>query len=756
MTLFELLAVLTLDKSQFDKGIDGAGQKAKSFGGALKGGVAKAGKIAVGAVAAVGGATAAAGVALTKATGSVASYGDNIDKMSQKMGISATAYQEWDAIMQHSGASIESLKPSMKTLAVQAQKGSDAFQKLGISQEEVASLSQEELFSKVISGLQDMESGTERTALASQLLGRGATELGALLNTSSEDTQKMRDRVHELNGVMSDEAVKASAKYQDTLQDMSTAFEGVKRNAISEFLPGVTMIMEGITNIFAGEDGGVQKITDGVSTIIEKIGEVAPKFVGIVTSVAGSVGQAIMDNLPQITQFLVDGVIGLASTLIENAPVFLDAVMSIMTTVGNSVMEFVPTLLEKLPDLINMLMEGMMEYVPQMLERVPEIFQMLMEGMAEFVPQIMEIGGKLVAWIGEGLVTAVPVMVEMLMQLIEQITTFLAENAGSIIEAGMNLLNNLLQGIMDAIPKLLEYLPTIIENLVTALAQGAPKFLEGGMKLLLTLQEGILKALPKLIESVPKIFKGLIDAVMSIDWLGLGKSIIEFIGKGIINLATHLPQILLSIGKAAIDLVTSINWLDLGKNIIIFIGKGIIALVTNIPKALVSIAKNAGKAFTDVDWLGVGKDLILGIGKGIVKFAKNLVTAAVDAAKSAIDAVKGWLGISSPSKRAEKEIGKWMALGVGVGWEKNMPVDEMQDSMQEAFDSIQPVLNNSFIPDETEYVVSTSEDGNSKQRATFAPVFNIYGSDGQSVEELAQIVMDRLAFEYERQGSVFA
>ena len=114
------------------------------------------------------------------------------------------------------------------------------------------------------------------------------------------------------------------------------------------------------------------------------------------------------------------------------------------------------------------------------------------------------------------------------------------------------------------------------------------------------------------------------------------------------------------------------------------------------------------------------------------------------------------MGISSPSKRAEKEIGKWMALGVGVGWEKNMPVDEMQESMQDAFDSLQPVMNNNLIPDETEYVVSTSEEGHTRQRPSFAPVLNIYGAEGQNVEELTQIIMDRLAFEYERQGSVFA
>ena len=67
----------------------------------------------------------AAGAAFLKGAGDVAAYGDNIDKMSQKMGMSATAYQEWDAILQHSGASIETMKTGMKTLATAAETGND-------------------------------------------------------------------------------------------------------------------------------------------------------------------------------------------------------------------------------------------------------------------------------------------------------------------------------------------------------------------------------------------------------------------------------------------------------------------------------------------------------------------------------------------------------------------------------------------------------------------------------------------------------
>ena len=121
------------------------------FSGGFSNGIASAAQIGVGAIGAIAAASTAATGALVSGVGSVAEYGDNIDKMSQKMGMSVESYQEWDAVMRHSGTSMEAMKASMKTLANAAESGSDAFEQLGISQEEIANMSQEELFERTIS-----------------------------------------------------------------------------------------------------------------------------------------------------------------------------------------------------------------------------------------------------------------------------------------------------------------------------------------------------------------------------------------------------------------------------------------------------------------------------------------------------------------------------------------------------------------------------------------------------------------------------
>ena len=89
----------------------------------------------------------------------------------------------------------------------------------------------------------------------------------------------MRQRVHELGGVMSNEAVKAAAAYQDSLQDMQTAFGGLKRGLMTEFLPSITKVMDGLTEIFSGDsDKGIAMISEGVDELVTTIRDKLPEF----------------------------------------------------------------------------------------------------------------------------------------------------------------------------------------------------------------------------------------------------------------------------------------------------------------------------------------------------------------------------------------------------------------------------------------------------------------------------------------------
>ena len=440
MNVFELMAKISLDTSGYTKSLD----TAKKAAGTVA-------KVGVAAFAAVGTAAVGAGVKLVKETANVASYGDNIDKMSQKMGISAKAYQEWDAVMQHSGTSIDALKPSMKTMANQAQQGAEEFQKLGISQEEVKNLSQEDLFGRVIEGLQNMGEGTERTAIASKLLGRGATELGALLNTSAEDTQKMKDRVNELGGVMSDEAVKAAAKYQDQLQDMNTAIDGLKRNLLTGMMPAMTAVMSGITNLASGKtDLGLSEISKGVEEVTKQISKITPVIVKALVNVLPQLGKALVQNISAIVPYLPEMISTLVSAVIDMLPDLITVGIEVMKQLTVGILQALPVLIQALPDIIKALTDGLVS----LFDSMPEITNML---------------GELIGVVADTLIDLIPVLVEASMTITEKMIDALTEpeTLFKLVEMAGRLIIAVAGGLLAAVPKLLEGVAKIMSTVVT-------------------------------------------------------------------------------------------------------------------------------------------------------------------------------------------------------------------------------------------------------------------------------------------------
>lgn len=452
---------------KIDKELGGAGEQggksfSSKFGTAMKG---------FGAVtAAAGAAIGAMGAKFISVSSDVASYGDNIDKMSQKMGLSASAYQEWDAVMQHSGTSMETMKASMKTLANAAESGKDAFDRLGISQEQIASMSQEELFEATISGLQGVTDTTERTYLAGQLLGRGATELGALLNTSAEDTQAMRDRVRELGGVMSDDAVKASAAFQDQLQDMQTAFSSLSRNLMSEFLPDITTVMSGLTEIFSGNTkGGLSQITEGINSIIDGLMDALPQIVDVATEILEALTSAILENLPQLAEAGVKILMELCNYIIENLPLLikagLDIILELAKAIADALPELIPTMVETVMTIVEYLIdnvdllvdasiaiiialaEGLIKALPRLIEKAPEIILKLLEALIRNAPKIIEAGVELILMLIEGIVKCWTKVFEVGKQIVDKVKDGFSDKVREAKEWGKDMIQNFIDGI---------------------------------------------------------------------------------------------------------------------------------------------------------------------------------------------------------------------------------------------------------------------------------------------------------------------
>lgn len=567
---------------------DAGANSGKSFGSGFATVLGTTGKTVAGVVAGATAAIGAMGTAFVGATNDVAAYGDNIDKMSQKIGISAEAYQEWGAVLQHSGASVDSLQTVMKTLSTAVETDSDAFAQLGLNLDDLHNMSNEDIFSSVIFALQGMEEGTERTYLATQLLGRGATEFGALLNTSAEDTQAMIDTVHELGGVMSDEAVKASAGYQDQLQDLGTAFEGLKNNLISEFLPSITEVMGGLTELFSGNyDEAAEKISNGISSALEGITSHLPDLMSTGLTIVESLSNSILENLPAILETGFSVIEKLAEGIISNLPFVLETAISLVTSVLSGLTEAIPTLLP-------LLVEGIMSLVTQLVGELPTILTAVLDLVKTLAESILNDG--------------LPIFIKMLPDLVLGVVDFIISAIPQIIDAVISIV----LAIVGAFPTILETivsaLPQIIVGIVTAIISSIPQLVSAGIQLFISLITALPQIIIEIVKAVPEIIKGIVKGFKEA-WPQIkesGKELLTQITTGLSTIGTKVSDAVKLVWNAIKDKFTS------------FI---------------------SGAA----EW---GKDLLDNFINGI----KAKISALVDVVSNVAETVKAFLGFSEPEK----------------------------------------------------------------------------------------------------------
>lgn len=582
----------------------------KELGNSIATGLKTTAAVIAGAMAAVAGAAVAAGKAFIDSANDVAAWGDQVDKESQKMNMSAAGYQEWSFILEHAGASIEGMKNSMKKLTVAAEEGNDAFTALGISQEQLASMTPEETWNATIAALQNVADEGERTALASELLGKGAVELAPLFNMTAEETAALKDQVYELGGVMSDDAVKAAAEYQDQLQNMQTSLKGLKNNIMSQFLPGLSSVMSGLGKLFSG-NGGLEEIRAGLADITSNLAELAPQFVelasAIVMSLLDAFGPVLPELLTGIFNFLNEALNGLVALIPSLLPVITQAITSLMQTVFQCLPLITSSLITLITDLVTWLASG--------------------DNVKTFSNGIVQLVTALVKQIGMVLPILLPAIVSIISDVATTITT--PENIALILEAVLLVVGAVVQALANSIPEFVNYIVGLITNI----------------------KNNILQFLNWISPSLAQGFSNALSTIQS--W---GSNIKNYISNLISGIISGVTSFLSKLQTGFTSAFASVQaWVsNIVGNIQGFVSN-CISVLSNLPSTVVSIGENLVKGLWNgisdkVDWVC---EKIKGMGKQIEK------------------AIKKVFGIASPSK-VFAEIGDYLAQGLGVGFEDGM------------------------------------------------------------------------------------
>nr|DAF34563.1 MAG TPA: tail tape measure protein [Caudoviricetes sp.] len=643
----------------------------KGFSAGVKklGGVAKTGLTVVGG--AVAGVATAFGVMTKKALDSYASLEqniggvetlfkdssqsvvDNAKKAYKTAGLSANAYME--TVTSFSASLLQSLGGDTKKAADYADRAiidmSDNANKMGTSMGLIQNAYQG--FAK-----------QNYTMLDNLKLGYGGTkeEMQRLV----QDASKMTDVQKEL-GVSVDGSSLSFGNIVNAISVMQKhmGIAGTTSKEASETISGSISSMKGAFDNFLNGTGSPKELAETMVTagknVIKGLSEIVPR---------------LLETLPEVKQLVQDNIVQAFSE------------------------DNVKQMVESGKNIIMSLISGMTDSFPSILPVALNLIQFTADAIVSNIPILVQKGYELLDNVISGFVSAIPTALPKVLDFIQGIGGKIAEAAPILIQKGFDLLGKLVEGIVQAIPILIAKVPTIISTFANVINDNFPTILAKGFELLWELIKGIISAIPDLIANAPKIVSAIVDVIMAFNWLSLGKNIITFFKNGISsmigavknagksvydavkNAIVNLPSTLSNIGKTAISGFGNAirSMIGTAKNAAIAVGNAVLSAIKSIPGKVVSI----------------GKDIVTGLWNGISSMVGWITDKVMGFANSVLGGIKKALGIHSPSRVMRDEVGKMMALGMGIGFEKNIPDADMQKGLETTIGKLQAEADNIF------------------------------------------------------------
>lgn len=428
---------------------------------------------------------------------------------------------------------------------------------------------------------------------------------------------------------------------------------GTTAKEASETISGSIASAKGAFDNFLNGTGSPEALAESMVTagknVLKGLGEIVPR---------------LLQTLPEVGKLIQENLVNSLSG---------DSMQKIVEAGKNAVMS---------------LIDGMFASVPTIIPVALNFVKLIADTVITNVPTLIQKGYELLSNLVDGFVKAIPEALPKILDFVQGIGDKLAEAAPILIQKGFELLQKLVEGIITAVPILISRVPEIISTFANIINDNFPTILMKGAQLLGQLVLGLIQSIPTLIANIPKIISAIVDTLMAFQWLNLGRGIIKFLGDGIgamkdfvvkkgfeilnglKNTLMNLPSTLANIGRTAVSglgnaISAGISWV---KNAAGNIVSAIVNTIKSIPGGMLSI----------------GKDIVKGLWNGISDMTGWVIGKIQGFGESVLGGIKDFFGIKSPSRLMRDEVGKYMAQGVGVGFEKNIPVKQMTKSMKKA------------------------------------------------------------------------
>jgi len=262
------------------------------------------------------------------------------------------------------------------------------------------------------------------------------------------------------------------------------------------------------------------------------------------------------------------------------------------------------------------------------------------------------------------LLNSVKAVVRNAAPVVQNIINAILEQTPSLLNAGAQMVNSLLDGLVSNLAPILSGAVDVVFTLVDGIVANLDPIMQAAVTLIVVLVGALADNIDKVIDAAFTLVDSLVNALLQDDNLSkILNSAVRLVIEISTGLIANVPRLI----PAAFQLIGGIVkglWDNKGL---------VVDAIVKVCKAMLEGFKNFfGIHSPSTVFAGLGKNLLEGLWNGIKNMKDWLIRKIKSLGSAVTDAMKSVLGIHSPSTVFRDQIGKNMALGVGVGFETTM------------------------------------------------------------------------------------
>lgn len=448
-------------------------------------------------------------------------------------------------------------------------------------------------------------------------------------------------------------------------------------------VPAVQMIQEQIPNIisviaslaapiastFSGLIGTVTAFIQGAAPGLEAFFNALNTSIVALQPVLAQVGQQLGDAFTKALAALAPAIAPLAQALAIIAPVLAEIVGLVAVFAAEligALAPILPPIAQAITMLVKPLIEGLRPMLPIIVQAIGQLAQAFIQILSALMPLL-------------------PPLMQLAMTILQQLLMPLLPAIIQLVQLFANVITMVLNAIMPILPPLMQLATTLI----TALAPILPMLVQ----LFIQLVNALMPLLPPLLEVITILLPPLITLLNIVaQVITIVSNVMSAIFVGAISAVIQVITLVItwiSRAQSVINALASVFWGAV--NAILGAVSGGLTSVVNffvqLPGRILGALGNLGNLL-----VGAGKNVVDGLVRGIGGARDAVVNKVTEIAKGALDAIKNFFGIKSPS-RVMAGMGTYMMQGLQNG------IEGMRSAVVGTANSVSEAVADGFTTD---------------------------------------------------------